>query len=183
MPVSAGASAEEFKAASYLVEAVYRQTPQGIVYLMSTAMSNSSGGKPKYFEMYEVHHCHAIDVLPWQYVPMELMQCKGLFGEVWPDIRNDIKYPTMAAYCDQHFKGEWYQHWVGYSAQHYTLDGKWHCLDLYWQKREFAFTNMWVWYCLLDQSEPSDYWQGRILYLNGFRDNGLAEAYPARARL
>ena len=66
MPVPATATPAEFKAASYMVEAVYRvMRGTGIVfYAMTTPDSNREGGYPDLRDVYTFPAECLVDVLP-----------------------------------------------------------------------------------------------------------------------
>ena len=40
---------------------------------------------------------------------------------------------------------------------------------------------VWIWYVMVDQVKPTEYWRGRIMYFNGTRD--LGEEAVRRASL
>ena len=97
----------------------------------------------------------------------------GSFGEVDAEIRDRGRYPNMQSYCHAHNGHRWYRHWVGFSQRYHTIDGQYHCLDVYWQPPQMVYGPVWIWYVMMDQNEPTEYWRGRIMYFNGCRDMGV----------
>ena len=67
---------------------------------------------------------------------------------------------------------EWYRHVVGFSYHNTTSDGKYQCLDLYWQRPEMLYKSWWVWYNITDQNEPEQYWRGVAITFQGMRNLG-----------
>ena len=100
MPIPVGTSQDEFQRRSYMVQAVYRQTHEGVWLAMSTPQSNASGGYggyPDLWMVYTLPQAMAIDVLPFQYVPPEAcIHREGFLGELEAEVRNKNLYPTMA---------------------------------------------------------------------------------------
>ena len=159
-----------------MIEAVYRLTPDGVWLAMTTAQSNAGGGYPELWDVYIIPGASVVDVLPFRYIPQGLEPRRiGKFGEVWPQTRDRRRYPTMQAYCQAHHVQQWYRHWCGFSQDYHTLDKEYHCLDVYWQPPQMLYGPVWIWYVMMDQNEPSEYWRGRIMYFNGTRDMGGVE--------
>ena len=176
MPVPATATPAEFAAASYMVEAVYRVVPGTgtVFYAVTTGDSNREGGYP---ELWDVYHFPAeclVDVLPFRYISdWRHVEYKGRLGVVSPETKDRMRYPTMQSYCEASRLVGWYRHWIGFSQPYHTLDGRYHCLDVYWQTPHMLYGSVWIWYVMLDAIEPTEYWRGRIMYFNGTRNLGL----------
>ena len=178
MPVRYGAPNGEFRYASYMVEAVYRPTQGGVWLAMTNPESNNAGGYPDLWDVYFLPQALVVDVQPYRYIPEGLAaQYMGRFGDVWPEIRNRRRYPTMASYCQGNYVNQWYRHWCGFSQQYQTLDERWYALDVYWQPPRLLYREEWIWYVMMDQNEPNQYWQGRILYFNGIRNMGIDNSF------
>ena len=102
----------------------------------------------------------------------------GTLGQHWPPVCNRQRFPSMRAYIEftqMQFGTKWYRHYVGFSLYNLTLDGRYHSLDLYWQTPAMLYGPEWIWYYVMDQSDPCDYWRGRILSFNGICDLGVEE--------
>ena len=181
MPVLFSATHTEFRYASYVVEAVYRPIPTGVWLAMTSPASTAAAGYPDLWDVFILPQASVVDVLPFRYIPEGLAaQRIGRFGDIWPEIRDRRRYPTMQSYCQAHFVRQWYRHWCGFSQQYHTLDGEYHCLDVYWQLPQMLYGPVWIWYVMMDQNEPSEYWRGRIMYFNGIRDLGLEVVRPSK---
>ena len=76
----------------------------------------------------------------------------------------------MQMYCETEYVGQWHRHYRGFSMRYNTLDQQWHALDVYWQPPRMLYGPLWMWYVMLDQIEPNEYWRGRIMYFNGTRE-------------
>ena len=176
--IRANATMEEFRDASYMVETVYRNTEGGVWLATTTPESNAWGGLPRYWDVYFLEGATAVDVMPFAYA-RSLPQRISTFGE---HLAASVTYTTMEDYCRANFAGQWHRHWVGYSQKHLTLDNEWYCFDLYYQSPQLAYSpyEVWLWYLMIDQCDPSSYWRGRMLYCNGMRVMGDA---PNRPRL
>ena len=175
--IPANASAEDFQSASYMVESVYRPTEGGVWFAMTTAESTSMGGNPQYWDVYILNGAHTFDALPFAYTGGVLPHRLGTFGDC---IADSGRYATMEEYCQADYAGQWHRHWVGYSNQHLTLDSQWWCLDLYYQPPQLVYSPYWMWYLMIDQCDPSEYWKGRILYYNGMKVIGIEQDHGVR---
>ena len=177
MPVLSTATHAEFQRASYMIEAVYRSIPMSndVWFAMTTPASNAGGGYPDLWDVFLLPAAgHLFDVLPFRYLPEDIPIVRlGSFGEVDAEIRDRGRYPNMQSYCQAHNGHRWYRHWVGFSQRYHTLDGQYHCLDVYWQPPQMVYGPVWIWYVMMDQNEPTEYWRGRIMYFNGCRDMGV----------
>ena len=98
--------------------------------------------------------------MPEGFVPRRI----GTLGEIQPETRQTRLYPTMEQYVKVAFPWTWFRHWVGISRNYRTLDHQYYALDLYWQTPNTLYTDIWAWYIVLDQCEPSEYWRG--LFVN-----------------
>ena len=86
----------------------------------------------------------------------------------------------MQQYVQTNYVGMWYRHWVGFSQTYLTLDNNWYCSDVYWQPPSMLYGQIWVWYVMMDQNEPTEYRHGRIMYFNGTRDMGVDAMFPSK---
>ena len=179
MPVPWGASTDVFNEASYTVQTVYRWDGEGILLFMTSGESNTGGSFPDLWDVFYLPGAMPFDVLPFRYTEAPAYPL-GTFAQYWPPIRDRTLYPTMFAYCAHHHPGDWYRHWVGYSMWYHTLDRNWHALDLYWQPPQMYRADTWIWYCVLDETEPREFWRGKIVYFNGYRVLGPEEICHAR---
>ena len=54
-----------------------------------------------------------------------------------------------------------YHGWVGFSMNHKTVDGVYHCLDFYWQGPMEYCSGMYHHFLLRDVSEPTDFYKSQ----------------------
>ena len=170
MPVRINASSEVFRNAAYAVEAVYRETDDGVWLAMTTRESNQNGGYPEFWDVWRLPQAVAIDVLPFRSIPLGLAAYRiGKFADHWPEICDRTRYHNMQMYCQTEYVGQWYRHWCCFSVEYCTLNQQWHALDIYWQPPRMLYGPWWMWYVMLDMNEPREYGRGRIMYFNGKR--------------
>ena len=73
-----------------------------------------------------------------------------------------------------------YHGWVGFSMNHQTIDGVYHCLDFYWQGPMEYCSGMYHHFLLRDVSEPTDFYMSQQYTRIGHRaiQDDPAPEYP-----
>ena len=169
------ATAEQFAHAQFTVEAVYREMAHGGVSMIMTTGASNISGCIKDWEVFNFPGA-CIHAPLWYWTSYEDVESIGKLGRV-DESSKDMA--NIEVYCRAN-PGLWYHAYAGYNIKNPTLDRNWYAVDVYIQTPSLAFSPVYVWYIVLDSSDPKEWYKGRIAWMEGVKTLGEGRSIAAR---
>ena len=146
MPIAYAASEEEYRAASYTVEAYYEDRRNGsVIVYSSTARSNRTGSITDFAVWEWPGACI------WAFAPYHTRTYpaiyRGSLGQYSPVFANRVR--TMEQYVAEKPASMWIRIYTGYSSEYKTLDNDYYAVDMYVQTPPMLGSSVYCWYATL----------------------------------